>query len=126
MIIHVIGVYQRHEQCMLSQVTTVEEAQQVLGEVNGIFMTGGEDWNPKLYNQTQSPHGSSGYNDARDTSDILLMQNAIALDVPMLAVCRGQCLPAPGPGGAEDRPGEFPGRGGVPRDLRHHHPDRGL
>ena len=74
----------------LPQVTTVEEAQQVLGEVNGIFMTGGEDWNPKLYNQTQSPHGSSGYNDARDTSDILLMQNAIALDVPMLAVCRGE------------------------------------
>ena len=74
----------------LPQLTTVEEAQAALNAVNGIFVTGGEDWNPKLYNQTQSPHGSSGYNDARDTSDILLMQQAMALDVPMLAVCRGE------------------------------------
>ena len=36
------------------------------------------------------PHGSSGWNDARDTSDLHLMQNAIELDVPMLAVCRGE------------------------------------
>ncbi len=74
----------------LPQVTTAEQAQTVLYEVDGIFMTGGEDWNPKLYDQKQSPHGSSGYNDARDTSDIHLMQQAIALDVPMLCVCRGE------------------------------------
>ncbi|MCQ4765732.1 gamma-glutamyl-gamma-aminobutyrate hydrolase family protein, partial [Cloacibacillus evryensis] len=51
---------------------------------------GGEDWNPALYNEKQTPHGSSGWNDARDTSDINLMQQAVALEVPMLAVCRGE------------------------------------
>ena len=73
----------------LPQVKTEEEAVQVLSELDGIFFTGGEDWNPSLYDQTQSPHGSSGWNDARDTSDIYLMQQAVKLDVPLLAVCRG-------------------------------------
>ncbi len=74
----------------LPQVKTEEEAVQVLSELDGIFFTGGEDWNPSLYDQTQSPHGSSGWNDARDTSDIYLMQQAVKLDVPLLAVCRGE------------------------------------
>lgn len=74
----------------LPQVHDAEEAREVLSLVDGIFMTGGEDWNPTLYGEVQSPHGSSGWNDARDTSDINLMQQAIELDVPMLAVCRGE------------------------------------
>ena len=74
----------------LPQVHDAEEAREVLSLVDGIFMTGGEDWNPKLYDEEAYPHGSSGWNDARDTSDIHLMQQAIELDVPMLAVCRGE------------------------------------
>lgn len=74
----------------LPQVKSAEEAQTVLSKINGLFETGGEDWNPALYNEKQTPHGSSGWNDARDTSDINLMQQAVALDVPMLAVCRGE------------------------------------
>lgn len=73
----------------LPQVKTEQEAIQVLSELDGIFFTGGEDWNPDLYDQTQSPHGSSGWNDARDTSDLYLMKQAVKMDVPLLAVCRG-------------------------------------
>ena len=74
----------------LPQVETDEEAEKIFSNINGVFMTGGEDWNPDLYNEEAYPHGSSGWNDARDTSDLNLMQNAIELDVPMLAVCRGE------------------------------------
>ena len=74
----------------LPRVSNVSEARSVLHQLDGIFMTGGEDWNPYLYGELQTPHGSSGPNDARDTSDIQLMQQAVALDVPMLAVCRGE------------------------------------
>ncbi len=74
----------------LPQLTSAEEARAVLAEVDGVFVTGGEDWNPARYGDLQTPHGSSGWNDARDASDILLMQQAIALDVPMLCVCRGE------------------------------------
>ena len=73
----------------MPQVTNDDEAVAALEAIDGIFMTGGEDWNPKLYDQVQTPHGSSGWNDARDTSDITYMQNAIAMDLPMLCVCRG-------------------------------------
>lgn len=74
----------------LPQVHDADEAREVLSQIDGIFMTGGEDWNPDLYDQEQTPHGSSGWNDARDTSDIHLMQQAIEMDVPLLAVCRGE------------------------------------
>lgn len=74
----------------LPQVHDADEAREVLSQIDGIFMTGGEDWNPDLYDQEQTPHGSRGWNDARDTSDINLMQQAIEMDVPLLAVCRGE------------------------------------
>lgn len=74
----------------LEQVEDAASAQEVLSKLDGIFMTGGEDWNPSLYGEEAYPHGSTGWNDARDASDIAYMQQAIALDVPMLCVCRGE------------------------------------
>ncbi len=73
----------------LPQATDAASAREILSHLDGIFVTGGEDWNPKLYGETAIPHGSSGWNDPRDTSDIHLMQQAIAMDIPMLTVCRG-------------------------------------
>lgn len=73
----------------LPQVTDAKMAQDVLANLDGIFFTGGEDWNPSLYGQEQTAHGASGWNNARDTSDIHLMQQAVAMDIPLLAVCRG-------------------------------------
>ena len=76
----------------LPQLETAEEAQEVLNQVDGVFVTGGEDWGTNLYTPPEPayPHGTTGVNAARDTSDINLMQQAIALDVPMFMVCRGE------------------------------------
>lgn len=74
----------------MTQVTDEAGAEAMLARVDGIFMTGGEDVNPALYGEAAYVHGSSGWNDARDTSDILMIRAAIAADVPMLAVCRGE------------------------------------
>jgi gamma-glutamyl-gamma-aminobutyrate hydrolase PuuD len=71
------------------QVRSAEEARTVLSNLNGIFVTGGEDWHPALYGEGTTPHGSSGWNVARDISDINIMQQAIDMDVPLLGVCRG-------------------------------------
>lgn len=73
----------------MPQVTSNDEAAKALSAVDGLFETGGEDWNPSLYGQEQTPHGSSHWNDARDTSDIAYMQTAIETDLPLLCVCRG-------------------------------------
>lgn len=73
----------------LPKATDAASAQEILSHLDGIFVTGGEDWNPALYGEEATLHGSSGWNDERDTSDIALMQQAIAMDIPMLTVCRG-------------------------------------
>lgn len=73
----------------LPLVISEDQAKDVLSGLDGIFVTGGEDWNPALYGQTPIPHGSVDCNDIRDASDLALMRQAIAMDVPMLCVCRG-------------------------------------
>lgn len=80
------GAYAR----LLPKVTTEEEAAEVLATLDGIFMTGGSDVDPALYDEAQTPHGSSGWNIPRDTSDILMIQAAIEEDLPLLGVCRGE------------------------------------
>lgn len=66
-----------------------EHAETVLSGVDGLFVTGGEDWNPALYGQTPQPHGSADCNDIRDMSDLYLIRGALEADIPMLCVCRG-------------------------------------
>jgi gamma-glutamyl-gamma-aminobutyrate hydrolase PuuD len=73
----------------LPQITNAAGARTVLENIEGAFVTGGEDWHPGLYGEGVTPHGSSGWNIPRDISDINLMQQAIAMDVPMFMVCRG-------------------------------------
>lgn len=73
----------------LPQITDAASAQAALAQVDGIMVTGGEDIDPALYGDPITPHGSNDINTVRDTSDYYLIQQAIAADKPMLAVCRG-------------------------------------
>lgn len=73
----------------LPQITDAGDAREILSQVDGIFVTGGSGWNPGLYGEFQTPHGSAYWNDVRDTSDLHLLQQAIEMDIPLLAVCRG-------------------------------------
>lgn len=73
----------------LPRVSTEAEAQAVLDAIDGIFMTGGADIEPAHYGQEPLPHGSMKWNADRDTSDLLLIRRAIAMDLPLLGVCRG-------------------------------------
>ena len=66
-----------------------DHAEMVLSGVDGLFVTGGEDWNPALYGQTPIPHGSVDCNDIRDLSDLYLIRGGLEMDIPMLCVCRG-------------------------------------
>ena len=66
-----------------------DHARTVLSEVDGLFVTGGEDWNPALYGESPMPHGAVDCNDIRDASDLYLIRCALEQDIPMLCVCRG-------------------------------------
>lgn len=64
---------------------------QSLDGLNGLLLTGGVDINPRRYGhqphpQTQEP------NDVRDEFESSLIGEALAIDLPVLAICRGMQL----------------------------------
>ncbi len=72
---------------LVGHVATVAEAKLVLERFDGLILSGGEDVDPSLYD---APNTDSIEPDIRaDQSDIAYLQAAQALDVPVLAVCRG-------------------------------------
>lgn len=76
------------EPVLLPEVKTEEEAIKALSTVDAIIMTGGEDINPKYYNE--EPHEKlETPKDDRDLSDYTLLKAALKEDMPVLATCRG-------------------------------------
>jgi putative glutamine amidotransferase len=59
--------------------------------LEGLLLTGGSDVNPKLYNQ-QPADETEKPNDERDQLEMKLLQEAVAADLPVLAICRGMQL----------------------------------
>jgi len=58
-----------------------------LHAVEGLVLTGGSDINPARYGETNA--GSDEVDDARDELEMRLLREALAADVPVLAICRG-------------------------------------
>jgi putative glutamine amidotransferase len=56
--------------------------------LEGLLLTGGTDINPALYGQERATEGEE-WDDARDKLEIHLLQEALAADLPVLAICRG-------------------------------------
>lgn len=73
----------------LPLIDSEEKAETVLSQIDGLFMTGGEDVTPSFYGQEPQVHGAADCNPMRDESDLRLAQAAIRMDVPLLGVCRG-------------------------------------
>ena len=58
------------------------------GELDGVVLGGGVDVNPALYGEQPEPETEQP-NDARDRTERELLERALALDLPVLAICRG-------------------------------------
>jgi putative glutamine amidotransferase len=56
--------------------------------LDGLLLTGGSDVNPKLYGQPRAAE-SDPPEDARDELEMRLLKEALAADLPVLAICRG-------------------------------------
>jgi putative glutamine amidotransferase len=59
--------------------------------LDGLLLTGGSDVNPKLYGSERAVE-SEPPDDARDELEMRLLQEAVAADLPVLAICRGMQL----------------------------------
>lgn len=58
-----------------------------LDSLDGLVLSGGSDINPALYGRENA--GSDEVNDARDELEMRLLREALAADLPVLAICRG-------------------------------------
>jgi putative glutamine amidotransferase len=56
--------------------------------LDGLVLTGGTDLNPTLYKREPAPE-SEEPDDARDELEMRLLGEALASDLPVLAICRG-------------------------------------
>ena len=62
--------------------------EEILRAVDGLLLTGGEDVSPELYGET--PHSTVVTVDqTRDSFEIAVVREAMARNVPLLAICRG-------------------------------------
>jgi len=59
--------------------------------LDGLFLAGGNDLEPKLYGQEPSHH-TTDYSARRDSSEVLLATWALADKKPILGICRGMQL----------------------------------
>jgi len=59
-----------------------------LGECRGLLLTGGSDVDPSLYGETPVPETEPPDPD-RDSAEAALIDEALARDLPLLAICRG-------------------------------------
>jgi gamma-glutamyl-gamma-aminobutyrate hydrolase PuuD len=61
---------------------------ETLGAIDGLLFPGGADLDPDLYDQ--EPHDETfGVDSERDQVELHLLEEALARDMPVLAVCRG-------------------------------------
>jgi gamma-glutamyl-gamma-aminobutyrate hydrolase PuuD len=67
---------------------TAEGIDETLAAVDGMLFPGGADLDPELYEQ--DPHDETfGVDSERDQAELTLLEEALARDMPVLAVCRG-------------------------------------
>lgn len=57
-------------------------------DADGLLLMGGVDVNPKLYGEKRGEYTQSPQND-RDEHETVLLEDALARDLPVLAICRG-------------------------------------
>jgi putative glutamine amidotransferase len=67
------------------------EEKHLPAEAQGLLLMGGVDVNPKLYGEKRGPLTDKPHEE-RDTHEIRLLEQALARDVPVLAICRGHQL----------------------------------
>lgn len=65
-----------------------EDIKGLVNRFDGFLLTGGQDINPKIYNEKKSDN-CGDINDERDTMERILLGEVLKLDKPILAICRG-------------------------------------
>ena len=82
----------------------------ILETIDGLVMTGGEDFDPLKWFGEEPIRGLGEVVPARDNFDVKLVRAAVAKGIPVLGICRGEQLLAVAFGGSlwQDIPSQIP------------------
>lgn len=82
----------------------------ILKTIDGLLMTGGEDFDPLKWFGEEPVRGLGEVVPARDDYDVKLVRAAVAKGIPVLGICRGEQLLAVAFGGSlwQDIPSQIP------------------
>jgi putative glutamine amidotransferase len=72
----------------LETVRLMPERPHSLDNLNGLLLTGGTDVNPKYYGEAPVQETDES-DEARDAMELSLIAEALSLDLPVFAICRG-------------------------------------
>lgn len=73
---------------ILPLIDNKEDIKKLVSIYDGFLLTGGQDINPKIYNEEKAEH--CGYiNQERDTMEGILLSEVLKVDKPIFAICRG-------------------------------------
>ena len=70
------------------QPLTGRHAQDIIGRIDGLLLTGGADIDPSRYGEELSPR-HEGFETVRDASEDALLAAALEANIPVLGICRG-------------------------------------
>lgn len=73
---------------ILPLIDNKEDIKDLANRFDGFLLTGGQDINPKIYNERKASH-CGNISDDRDTMEGLLLEEILNLNRPILAICRG-------------------------------------
>jgi len=74
---------------LLPSALALEDVPEVLSEFDGLFISGGGDIHPDFFGGQMHP-SLSGIDRERDQFELALCRQAVAMDKPLLGICRGQ------------------------------------
>jgi len=95
--------------------TVPEAAAAVVARIDALLLSGGGDIRPERYGDTGPQHAKTyGISDDRDAWEDALLTAALAVDLPILAICRGVQVLNVYQGGTlwQDIPDQMPGANG--------------
>jgi putative glutamine amidotransferase len=84
---------------LIPPLAMAEAADSTVAALDGLIVAGGEDMNPAAYGAEADPH-VTGWVDARDAGELLLLDAAERVGLPVLGICRGMQVMAVHSGGS--------------------------